>query len=175
MNLLPYLHNLTISIIGEQHCPKCGAEDYFFALEGECMECHNPISKHNINNSFIYAANVLHEFLEKYDELCDGMPNGKEFKQVLLKELKVDIEFTKKMERLPDNSRILKFQTIFANTPPIGSKKFGAAFTVKNSKPELGFEWKLANPMERIKSITAVLSSLKFILSLKVSANEFIL
>ena len=175
MNLLPFMHDLTLSLIVQQNCKHCGAEDYFFALDGECMECHKPLSRHNNNDSFIYAASVLCEFFKKHEELCDEMPHGKEFKQVILKELNTDIEFTKQMKRLPDDSRILKFQTIFANTPQIGSKKYAAAFMVKNSEPQLFFTWELANPMERIKSITAVLSSVKFILSLPVTKNEFIL
>ncbi|MCE9540451.1 MAG: hypothetical protein K8R85_14720 [Bacteroidetes bacterium] len=175
MNLLPYLHNVTISIVGEQHCQYCGEEDYFFALEGECMECHKPLPRHNNNDAVIYAASVLQEFFEKYEELCYGMPNGKEFNQVILKELSTDIAFTKKMKRLPDDSRILKFQAIFANTPPIGSKKFGAGFSFVNSVPQLGFTKELPNPLERMKSISAVICSVRFILKLQVKNNDFVL
>jgi hypothetical protein len=165
MNLLPYLKNLTNDILGQQNCKHCGEVDYFFALEGECMECHKPIQKHDKWASFLYSASVLKEFIEKYDEFIIEMPQGKEFKVILLKELTVDIEFTRKFKLLPIPSRLEKHQIIFSNTPQIGSKKYEAAFIVKNSNPELFFNWEAANPMERIKSITAVLSSLRFILS----------
>lgn len=169
MNLLPYLHDLTISIVGEQRCAFCGNEDYFFALEGECAECKKLLAKHNNQNSLLYSESVLREFIFRYDELMPEL-----HKKVILVELLKDITYMKVNKTLPTNDRIQKQQGFWANTGTVGSKKYGAVFVIKATKSELGFEWQFPNPMERIKSITAVLSSLRFIFALPVN-NDFLL
>ena len=90
MNLLPFLHDITVQLIGEQYCPHCGVEDLFFAYEGKCAECKKEIHKKQTVDQFIYSLSVLFEFISKYDEIMPTM-----HKAVILNEINKDIVHTK--------------------------------------------------------------------------------
>ena len=154
MNLLPYLSDLTTSLIGTQICPHCNSEDLFFAFEGQCMECHKPIKRHSQEQTLKYSLHVLIEFLLKYDD-----QHPEEIKFYMVNELRKDLLFLNENGFLPEE-RFKSMKNLFQSSKSIGSKKFHAVAIITDGNSQLGFTFEFPNPMERMKTISAVLCAL---------------
>jgi hypothetical protein len=154
MNLLPFLSDLTRQIVGKQVCPYCGCEDLFFAYDNQCMECHKPIPAHTRAHTLEYSLGVLIEFISKYD---DQLPEEPKF--IILNELRRDLK-TIKLEGYLSDIRLDKHKKFFQMAQIIGTKKYHARIKINNNQSNLDFDFEFPNPMERIKSITAVVGAL---------------
>ncbi len=154
MNLLPFLSNVTSNLIGKQICTHCNSEDLFFGFESQCMECHKPIKSHSKAQTLKYSLYVLIEFISKYDDQL-----SEEIKFYLVNELRRDLKFLIENEFLPDD-RLRSMKNLFQSSKCLGSMKFQAVITINEGKSDLAFTFEFPNPMERIKSISAVLYAL---------------
>lgn len=157
---------------GIKTCPNCGEEDIFFALNGMCLECNNSIPRNGKEKSLQFAIEVFTEFFEKYDEIFS--PEQKKIPLQFLKGLIYSLSTKNSLE----NDKIIKLQSIVKNIGRIGGNAIGGAVTMEGGKPGLQMlkDWSgtVGDPMSRVKSLSAVILAIQYILDYKVK-NEFVL
>ena len=127
-----------------------------------CLECNNPIQKNSRKKTLQFAIEVLREFLEGYDEMFskEQKKGPVQFLEGLINTLisKNDLE----------NKKIITLQAMVKNIGQIGGKGIGGGIKIESGKPVLllleDYSVDNADPMARIKSLTAVTLSLQFIL-----------
>jgi hypothetical protein len=168
MSLIPFLNKIAIEK-GLTVCPNCGEPDIFFALNGKCTNCSNTLPKKCDIKSLQYSLEVLHKFIDEYDEFA-----SREEKKDALLYFEHMISTCKKHSRLPDNEQIILVQSFLNNLDQIGGTRIGGAIYMQNGQPSIKLLSKQAgNTMDNVKSITAVLYSIQYIQNFKV-ANEFV-
>lgn len=171
MSLLPFMKQKAIEK-GIKRCPNCGEEDIFYALNGKCLECDNPIQRNAKEKSLQFSIEVFTEFFEKFDEILTA-----EQKKIPLQFLK-GLIYTLSTKNNLENEKIIKLQMIVKNIGQIGGDAIGGAIKVEDGKPSLqllkDYGGTVGDPMSRIKSLSAVILSFQYILEYKVK-NEFIL
>jgi hypothetical protein len=157
---------------GIKACPSCGTEDIFFALNGMCLECNKPIQRNSKEKTLQFSIEVFVEFFEKYDEVfsAEQKKNPIQFLKGLINTLII--------KGALENEKIITLQSIVKNIGQIGGNNFGGAIVVESGKPSLqllkDFSVQAADPMSRIKSLSAVILSIQYILDYKVK-NEFVI
>lgn len=171
MSLLPYLRQKATEK-GIKTCPNCGEEDIFYALNGKCLECNNPIERNGKEKSLQFSIEVFTEFFEKYDEIFT--PEQKKIPLQFLKGLIYSLSTKNSLE----NEKIIKLQSIVKNIGRIGGNTIGGAITMETGNPGLQLleDWSgaVGDPMSRVKSLGAVILAIQYILEYNVK-NEFIL
>lgn len=171
MSLLPFMRQKATEK-GIKICPSCGEEDIFFALNGMCLECNNPIERNGKEKSLQFSIEVLTEFFEKYDEIFTP-----EQKKIPLQFLK-GLIYTLSTKNSLENEKIIKLQSIVKNIGRIGGNAIGGTITMAAGKPGLQMlkDWSgtAGDPMSRVKSLSAVIFAIQYILGYKVK-NEFVL
>jgi hypothetical protein len=136
------------------------------------MECNQPIDKHSKPKTFQLALEVFTEFIDKFDDLTP-----RETKQPALDFFNGIISTCKNENKLPTNDSIIRLQAFINNVGRIGGEKIGGAITIQNGEPSLQLlkDYQApSDPMDRIKSLGAVVVAIQFIQGLSV-ANEFVL
>lgn len=171
MSLLPYMRQKAMEK-GIKTCPNCGAEDIFFAINGTCLECNNPIPRNPNEKTLQFSIEIFTEFFEKFDELFT--PEQKKVPIQFLKGLIYSLAKNNSLE----NEKIIQLQSIVKNIGRIGGNAIGGAITMDNGKPGLqmlkDFAGTSGDPMSRVKSLSAVILAIQYILEYKVK-NEFVL
>jgi len=127
-----------------------------------CLECNHPIQKNSRKKTLQFAIEVLKEFLEGYDEMFSKEQKKRpvQFLEALINTLisKNDLE----------NKKIITLQAMVKNIGQIGGKGIGGGIKVEAGKPVLllleDYSVDDADPTSRIKSLTAVILSIQFIL-----------
>lgn len=171
MSLLPYIRQKAMEK-GIKTCPYCGVQDIFFAINGTCLECNNPIPRNSKEKTLQFSTEIFTEFFEKFDELFT--PEQKKIPIQFLKGLIYTLSKTNTLE----NEKIIQLQSIVKNIGRIGGNAIGGAITMENGKPGLqmlkDFAGASGDPMSRVKSLGAVILAIQYILEFKVR-NEFVL
>ena len=157
---------------GIKTCPNCGEEDIFFALNGMCLGCNNPIQRNSKEKSLQFSVELFTEFFEKFDEIFTA-----EQKKIPIQFLK-GLIYTLSSKNSLENDKIIKLQSIVKNIGRFGGNAIGGAIKVEGGKPELlmlkDYGGTEDDPMSRVKSLSAVILAIQYILEYKVK-NEFIL
>ena len=127
-----------------------------------CLECNKPIQKNDRAETLQFAIEVLKEFLGRYDEMFS------------IEQKKLPIQFLEGLvETLISkndlaNEKIITLQSMVKHLGQIGGNRIGGGIKIESGKPVLllleNYSVDNADPMERIKSLSAVLLSLQFIL-----------
>lgn len=157
---------------GLKNCPHCGVPDIFYAVNGTCLECHQPIDRRSKPKTFLFVLEVFTEFIDKFDNLTP-----RETKQPALDHFNGLIATCKNEIKLPPNESIIRLQAFLNNMGTIGGDKIGGAVTVENGAPSIQLlknHQAPGNPMDRVKSLAAIVIAIEFIQELSV-ANEFVL
>lgn len=169
--LLPFMKQKATEK-GIKTCPNCSKEDIFFALNGMCLECKNPIPRNGKEKSLQFSIEIFTEFFEKYDEIFTS--EQKKIHLQFLKELIYSLSTKNSLE----NEKIIKLQSIVKNIRQIGGNTIGGSITIEGGKPGIKLlkDWggTVGDPMSRVKSLSAVILAIQYILEYKVK-NEFIL
>ena len=141
-------------------------------MNGTCLECNNPIPRNSKEKTLQFSIEIFTEFFEKFDELFTP-----EQKKVPIQFLKGLIYSLSKKNSL-ENEKIIQLQSIVKNIGRIGGNAIGGAITMDNGKPGLqmlkDFGGTSGDPMSRVKSLSAVILAIQYILEFKVK-NEFVL
>jgi hypothetical protein len=171
MSLLPFMRQKATEK-GIKTCQNCGEQDIFFALNGTCLECNNPIPRNGKEKSLQFSIEIFTEFFEKYDEIFTP-----EQKKIPLQFLK-GLIYSLSKKNILENEKIIKLQSIVKNIGKIGGNAIGGAISMENGKPGLemleDFSGTVGDPMSRVKSLSAVILAIQYILDYKVK-NEFVL
>jgi len=127
-----------------------------------CLECNKPIQKNNREETLQFAIEVFKEFFERYDEMFSI-----EQKKLPIQFLEGLVETLINKNDL-ENEKIITLQSMVKHLSQIGGNRIGGGIKIESGKPVLllleNYSVDDADPMARIRSLSAVILSLQFIL-----------